>query len=124
MRVDGGRKKKLTAAFHFQFANQAGWECGGCRRAGLEKRRRCGWMSGAKGGSERVVWARKDVALTECPRSYISAESLAWVEEYLVRRRLGEVRVEELSAREAEAFLILEHEMAAERDGRDHSEEL
>jgi hypothetical protein len=50
-----------------------------------------------------------------CPKSYITAESEGLVEEFLVRRRLGGVRFEELSARQVEAFLILDKEL---RDGQ------
>jgi hypothetical protein len=38
---------------------------------------------------------------------------MAWVEAYLVRRKLGEIGIQRLSAREVEAFLILEHELEA-----------
>jgi len=37
---------------------------------------------------------------------------MAWLEEYLVRRKLGQRGIEGLGAREVEAFLILEHELA------------
>jgi len=50
-----------------------------------------------------------------CPKSYITAESEALVEEFLVRRRLGGLRFEELSARQVEAFLILEKELSDEQ---------
>ena len=63
-----------------------------------------------------MVWARKRVALATCPKSYITAQSTSWVEEFFVRRRLGGVRLEELGARAAEAFLILGEELARERD--------
>lgn len=50
---------------------------------------------------------------------------MAWLEEYLVRRKFGQRGIEGLSAREVEAFLILEHEIAEdcaapEPGGRDH----
>jgi hypothetical protein len=60
------------------------------------------------------VWARKSVGVFECPRSLITAQSLGWIEEYGARKQLGGVRVEELSAREAEAFLILEQLLSRE----------
>jgi hypothetical protein len=60
---------------------------------------------------ERVVWARNNVASNICPRSFITAQSMAWLEDYLVRRKLGRREVEGLGAREVEAFLILEHEL-------------
>ncbi len=52
--------------------------------------------------------------LDTCPISYIAGESMAWVEEYAARRRFGRIDVTELSAREAEAFAILEDLRAAE----------
>jgi hypothetical protein len=39
---------------------------------------------------------------------------MAWLEEFVVRRRLGQRWPEELGARDAEAFLILEAEWEAE----------
>jgi hypothetical protein len=60
------------------------------------------------------VWARNDVVLHECPKSYITAESECLVEEYLVRRRLGGLRFSELTARQTEAFLILEKALMTE----------
>ena len=116
MRLIGSRKKKLITAFHFQFSNQAGWECGSCRKAGLESKRNGGWLP-ADDGPERVVWARKGVATTTCPKSFITAQSVTWVEEYLVRRRLGQKGIDRLGARETEAFLILDHELAEEAKG-------
>lgn len=62
---------------------------------------------------ERVVWARRTVSSPECPRSYITAQSLTWVEVFLVRKKLGGAEpVGEMAARDAEAFLILESEWA------------
>jgi hypothetical protein len=59
------------------------------------------------------------VALESCPKSYITAESEGLVEEFLVRRRLGGMNFEQLSARQVEGFLILEQALAGEakRDG-------
>jgi hypothetical protein len=66
---------------------------------------------------------RNDAVLSECPRSHITAESECLVEEYLVRRRLGGLQFSELTARQAEAFLILEKALLTEmkngqQDGR------
>lgn len=72
-------------------------------------------MAGGVTSPERVVWARKRVATTKCPKSFVTAESLTWVEEFLVRRRLGRWEPGEWGARDAEAFLILEQEMAGEQ---------
>lgn len=60
------------------------------------------------------MWARKDVAIETCPQSYITAESQTLVEEFFVRRRLNGIQISELSARQVEAFLILEKALATE----------
>ena len=103
-RAERRRKKKLLVAFHFQFSNQAGWECDACRRSGLEIRRRCGWLGLPHDGRAAPVWARKTVAIESCPKSYITAESEGLVEEFLVRRRLGGMNFGELSARQVESI--------------------
>jgi hypothetical protein len=106
-------------AFHFEFSNQAGWKCDICRKSGLEGKRRCGWLPADAGAPGRVVWARRNVTLETCPKAYITAESQTLVEEFFVRRRLRAFDGEELSARKAEAFVILEKELAEEtNDGR------
>jgi len=110
--VIGSRKKKLIVALHFQFADQAGWECAACRKSGLEERRRCGWLAWPAELPARVVWVGGDVAVESCPKSLITAQSAAWVEEFLVRRRLGETGIAGLGARDVEALLILEHELS------------
>ena len=117
MRADRDRKKKLIVAFHFQFANRAGWDCDACRRHGLEKKRRCGFLAEAERGEPRLVWVRKRVRAEECPKSLVSGESLSLLEEYFVRRRLGMADAVEMSARKVDAFLILREEM--EREERD-----
>jgi hypothetical protein len=65
--------------------------------------------------AEGVVWARRDVGVGVCPRSFVTAESIGLVEEFLVRRRLGGVEFGVLSARQVEAFVVLEREMEKER---------
>jgi len=77
-------------------------------------------MAGTKGTSPRPVWARHDAATDTCPKSYVTAQSLEWLEHFLVWRRLAYRGPDELSAREVEAFMILENEMATEgRRGRE-----
>lgn len=60
------------------------------------------------------MWARKTIAIDSCPQSYITAESEGLVEEFLLRRRLGGIDFGELSARQVEAFLVLEQALTAE----------
>jgi hypothetical protein len=38
---------------------------------------------------------------------------MAWLEEYFVRKRFGWTQIDQLAARDVEAFVILEHEMAS-----------
>lgn len=65
------------------------------------------------------MWGRKGVWLDECPKSYIAAESEALVEEFLVWRRMGGSS-ERLSARQVDAFVLLEKTLAEVNDGRQH----
>lgn len=92
-----------------------------CRRTGLEKKRRCDWLPVSTESPARPVWVRGNVSTNTCPKSVISAESQSLVEEYFVRRRLGAIRLEALSARQVEAFLILEKEIRAEKTNEQHN---
>jgi len=69
-------------------------------------------------GPARLVWARRGVSLDQCPKAYITQESLSLLEEFFVRRRLGRFEAEQLSARQIDAFMILEKELAAEHEFR------
>jgi hypothetical protein len=69
-------------------------------------------------GEAHVVWGRGRTQTEECPRSYVTGESLALVEEFFVRRRLGITESLETDARKVDGFLILRDEMEREeRDG-------
>ena len=63
-----------------------------------------------------MVWARRGIALTQCPKPAITADSEALLEEFFVRRRIGGTSFAELSARQVEAFVILESALAEERN--------
>jgi hypothetical protein len=116
VRADRGRKKKLIIAFHFQFSDQAGWKCETCRTAGLERKRRCRFVPGLEDTPERAVWARKRIATTNCPKCLISAESLAWIEEYFAWKLTGKADYRTLGARQLDAFCALEQELRAEME--------
>jgi hypothetical protein len=77
-------------------------------------KRRCGWLPAALETPEKVVWARKRASTDRCPTSVVSAQSLSWIEQFYVWRRLGAKYPGELSARDVEAFLILEGETRGE----------
>jgi len=119
VRANGERKKKLIVAFHFVIASgqsqtRAGWNCETCRRHGLEAARRCGFMPAAERATPRIVWGRGHVHVEECPKSLVTGDSLALVEEFLVRRRLGVQDSVDLEARKVDAFLILRDETERE----------
>ena len=114
MRADGRRSKKLKVAFHFLRESQAGWNCDECRKHGLERKRNCGFLLGQRENSS-LVWTRKRLALSECPKSYIRAQSVAWIESYGIWKRFGGTAVDVRTAREVQAFLILEAETAQEQ---------
>jgi hypothetical protein len=116
VRFERRRTKKLRVAFHFQFANQAGWKCDECRKNGLEERRRCGWQPGTGVTPERVVWARGRVGSVACPVSIVSALSIAWLEEFQAWKMFGAVDPRSLPARTVEAFFVLENELRKEAE--------
>lgn len=114
MRADGRREKKLTVAFHFQFANQIAWKCDSCRKSGLEKKRRCGWLPEAELAQPRLVWARGKVTCERCPVSSITADSLYFIEEFQGWRLFGHQDYRSLPARLVEAMFVLENELRME----------
>jgi len=116
VRFVGGRKKKLIVAFHFQFADRAGWECADCRKKGLEERRRCGFIRiESQPIGRRVVWGRKGVAVDSCPISYVTAESSILLQEFQAWKLFGHGDVFSLPARTVEAVCILENQLRMER---------
>jgi hypothetical protein len=78
----------------------------------MEQTRHCGWLG--LGESTKLIWARRTVSLFTCPKSYITGESLALLDDFFSQRRLGRSDVEYMTARHADAFLVLEDAMAME----------
>lgn len=54
------------------------------------------------------------MAVTQCPKSYIRGESLALLEKFYLFRQFPTALNEELSAKEVDAFLLLESELRRE----------
>ncbi|HXE64157.1 MAG TPA: hypothetical protein VN519_11490 [Bryobacteraceae bacterium] len=82
-------------------------------------KRRCGFLPAAERGSPGVVWARKHAQAEECPKSFVTGESLALIEEFFIRHRLNLELSPDIEARKVDAFLILRDEMEREeRDGK------
>ena len=52
--------------------------------------------------------------LNECPKPYISADSLGIMENYLVWKKFGGIPVESRLAKEVDGFLTLDAEIAEE----------
>jgi hypothetical protein len=116
VRPERARKKKLIVAFHFQFSNQSGWNCDECRKSKLEMKRRCAWVPAALLTPARPVWTRSRIHTEVCPKSLVQPESMAWIEEFAAWRRLGGLRMDRMSARQVDAFLILEEELRTEQN--------
>ena len=72
-------------------------------------------MPAALETAPHVVWTRRHVATDVCPQSFITAQSLGWIEEFLVWKRLGLNLTFDLGARQAEAFIILEEQLSLEK---------
>ncbi len=60
------------------------------------------------------MWARAGVATDVCPKSYVSGDSRAWLDEFQAWKRLGYPDPRALSAREVHAMVILEQELLSE----------
>jgi len=71
-------------------------------------------MPPAIGTPPRPVWVRKDIATTTCPKSYVSGDSMAWLEAFEAWKRIGQADPYGLPARQVEAMMLLEQELSAE----------
>lgn len=119
MRAEPDRKKKLILAFHFLRSEQAGWTCEQCRRQKLERKRRCGFLPEDERGPAKLVWIRGEATAEECPKSAVLPESIERVERFFARKHFGVRASVEISARDADAFLVLEQEWQKEQaDGQ------
>ena len=67
-----------------------------------------------KRGEPRLVWGRKHAQAEECPKSFVTGESLTLIEEFFVRRRLGMDESLDTEARKVDAFIILRDEIERE----------
>jgi hypothetical protein len=66
-----------------------------------------------------VIWARGGAALTTCPTSYITSESISLLEEFHAWKLFGAPDFYQLPARIVEAIFLLENEL---RSGRNDGE--
>ena len=76
-------------------------------------------MGGRNDAFASPVWAQNHVALSTCPKSFITAESQSLVEDFFMRRQLGGLWAADLTAKQADAFVVLGRELQSERnDGK------
>jgi hypothetical protein len=61
-----------------------------------------------------VIWRRGAVCSEQCPKSIITAESLAFLDEYRTRKQIGCVEQLTLSAKAADALVLIDLEMQKE----------
>jgi len=61
----------------------------------------------------KPVWVRSSAMTESCPKSSITAQSLEWLEEFAAWRG-GYLSKESLTARQIQAFQLLEEEVAGE----------
>ena len=74
--------------------------------------------------STGVIWARSQVGVTTCPVSYITAESIALLEQFHAWKLFGSANPYCLPARLVEAICILESEHRSEIvSGNERSEQ-
>ena len=62
-----------------------------------------------------IVWARGGVRLNVCPKPYITAQSLAWIEQFFMLKALGSKPDLAWPAKTVDAFLALEEEIRKEK---------
>lgn len=60
------------------------------------------------------MWIHRDLALFECPKPVISGQSAVFVEAFWIWNRFGSGALEERPAKEVEALLFLDAELARE----------
>ena len=71
-------------------------------------------MSEGEPDRGRVIWGRRHVAATRCPKSIITAESMYLLDEFNLWKRSGANSLHAMPARVADAILIIDNECRAE----------
>ena len=80
------------------------------------KIRNCAWLGDSGQDDTRTVWARGQIASTQCPKSVISAESLRYLDLYRSWRSLGKGLDLQYDAKIADALELLENESMKEEE--------
>ena len=79
-------------------------------------KRRCGFLPAEKRGPKKLVWMRGRVSSEECPKSLVTPASVELLEKFFGWKFAGGGSLDELPAKEADAFLILEGEWRGEAE--------
>jgi hypothetical protein len=58
---------------------------------------------------------RGNVTAQECPKSFVTPESIERVEQFFALKHFGARMAEDIGARDADAFLVLEQEWTTEK---------
>jgi hypothetical protein len=58
---------------------------------------------------------RGNVTARECPKSFVTSESIEQVERFFASKYFGAPTAEDVGARDADAFLVLEQEWTTEK---------
>ena len=79
-------------------------------------RRRCGFLEEVRRGPVRLVWAHGRTGVEECPKSFVTSASTELVEQFFVWKASVARNWAMLTARQADAFGVLEEEWRAGTD--------
>jgi hypothetical protein len=69
--------------------------------------RKCAW-SNQQEETRRIVWTRGGIVATNCPKSIITSQSQAWIEEFVAWKAFGGGMPWFMPAKSVEALLVLE----------------
>ena len=110
-----GRAKKLIVAFHFHRSGKAGWKCDVCRKNGLDRKRRCGYLAAETRGPLVTVWTGGGVGLTECPKPIVTSFSLMCLEGFFAWKLAGGAeKWNNVEAKVMDAWQVLAEELRKE----------
>ena len=83
--------------------------------------RNCGWLPKAEEtteqrGTRKIVWARGNASTEECPVSYISPQSIEWLEKFFAWKTGGAEHLRG-AAKDVDALLLLQKEWQELKNG-------
>lgn len=85
-----------------------------CRRNGLDRKRRCGYLEPEQRGPSLTVWTGGGVGLTECPKPVITSFSVMCIEGFFASRLIRAERWDGVLAKVMDAWQVLAEELRKE----------